>query len=42
MKRSMAAEAEANREARAKILAAEGEQKSAKMMSRSVPCLWIL
>jgi len=39
MKRSMAAEAEANREARAKILAAEGEQKSAEMMSRAAQIL---
>jgi len=39
MKRSMAAEAEANREARAKILAAEGEQKSAEMMSQAAQIL---
>ena len=35
MQRAMAAEAEAKREARAKVLAAEGEVRAAKMMSEA-------
>ncbi len=35
MQRSMAAEAEASREARAKVIAAEGEQKASRQLKEA-------